>query len=141
MLYHAQEQFTNGLTLLRKGRDLLLVATGVMVHHARTLADELAKHSIDAGILDLYRLKPLNQELLASHLRSSRRIVTIEEHTLAGGMGSAVCEVIADLGISIPVKRFALVNPTCARYGGREWLYQYYGLDITTLCEQLCIQN
>lgn len=135
-LYSEGNDFSDGLSLLKKGRDLLIISTGVMVHQAFKLMDELAKHSIDAGIVDLYRVKPINEELLLYHIDQSNRLITLEEHSSIGGIGSAVVEILVDNGITTPVKRFAIGDKNCKRYGDREWTHKQYGLDVdTVVCE------
>lgn len=130
LLYDHNEDFSNGLALLKKGRDLVIITTGVMVQQAFKVADELAGHSIDAGIIDIYRLKPINGELLLALAEPSNRIVTLEEHSIIGGVGSAVSEILADKGKTLPVKRIALPDQNCVRYGNREWMHSFYGLDV-----------
>ncbi len=132
-LHREEEDFSEGLRVLKKGRDVMLISTGVMVHKVFELADELAKHNIDAGIIDLYRIKPINTELLLSYLNEYKKLVTIEEHILAGGIGSAICEIVADHGIAKPVKRIAIPDIPCSQYGDREWMHRYYGLDVQTM--------
>ncbi|MEE8413233.1 MAG: transketolase C-terminal domain-containing protein, partial [Dehalococcoidales bacterium] len=78
-LYDSSEDFSAGIGILKEGRDLTIVATGIMVHRAFEVADELTRHSVDAGIIDLYRIKPLNEELLLDAARKTGRILTIEE--------------------------------------------------------------
>lgn len=134
LLYDNKKDFSDGLALLKTGRDLMIIATGIMVHQAFKVADELAKHSIDAGIIDLYRIKPINEELLLSVIEKSNRIVTLEEHSIIGGIGSAVSEVLIDNGKAIPMKRIAIADKNCVGYGDRDWMHSLYGIDVQTVC-------
>ena len=96
----------------------------------------LQKHSIDAGIVDLYRVKPINEKLLLYHIDQSNRLITLEEHSSVGGIGSAVVEILVDNGITMPVKRFAIGDKNCKRYGDRDWTHKQYSLDVDTVaCE------
>ena len=130
LLYDRSEDFADGLARLRKGQNLAIVTTGVMVHEAVKVADELAKHGIDAAIVDLYRIKPLNDDLLLGFIEESGRVVTIEEHSIVGGIGSAVSEILTDRGKTFPLKRIAIPERTCNGYGSREWMHERYGLDV-----------
>jgi transketolase len=137
LLYDNEEDFSNGLALLKKGRDLMIIATGIMVHQAFKVVDELAKHSIDAGIIDLYRIKPINEELLLSFIESSNRIVTLEEHSIIGGIGSAIGEILVDRGKVLPLKRIAIADKNCMGYGDREWMHSFYNLDLNSIVKSI----
>jgi len=133
LLYDGNHDFSTGLARLKKGRDLTIVTTGIMVQQAFRVVEEIAKHSVDAGIIDIYRLKPINEELLLKLVGKSKRIVTLEEHSLVGGIGSAVSEILVDNRKAIPVKRIALSEKNCLGYGDREWMHSFYGLDVKSI--------
>jgi transketolase len=133
LLYDNSANFSVGLAQLKQGRDLTIVATGVMVPQAFRVAEELARNSINAGIIDVYRLKPINEKLLLSFLEQSKRVVTLEEHSIVGGLGSAVSEILADYGKSLPMKRIAISEKSCPGYGDREWMHKFYGLDVNSI--------
>ncbi len=138
LLYDSEEDFSNGLALLKKGRDLMIITTGVMVHQAFKVIDELAKHSIDAGIIDLYRIKPINEELLLTFIEQSDRAVTLEEHSIIGGIGSAIGEILVDREKKVlPLKRIAIADKNCERYGDREWMHSFYGLDVNSITKTI----
>lgn len=137
LLYDSNHDFSAGLALLKKGRDLTIVTTGVMVQQAFRVVEELAKHSVDAGIVDIYRLKPINEELLLTFIGQSNRIVTLEEHSLVGGIGSAVSEILVDNGKPLPLKRIALTEKKCVGYGDREWTHSFYGLDVNSIVKTI----
>lgn len=136
-LYSGEDDFSDGLALLEEGRDIVIIATGVMVHHAFKVAKELARCSISTGVVDLYRLKPVNRSLLLSIVAESNRIVTLEEHSIVGGIGSIVSDILVDAGISLPVKRIAIADRNCAGYGDRDWMYSHYGLDLNSVTEAI----
>lgn len=138
LIYDAQKNdFSQGLTNLKTGGDLTIIATGIMVHQAFKVAEELAKHSIDAGIVDLYRLKPVNQELLLEVIGQSKPVVTLEENLISGGIGSIVAEILVDNGKTVPLKRIATQDQYCFKYGGREGLYTFLGLDVDNVTKTI----
>ena len=94
-------------------------------------------YSIDTAIVDAYRIKPLNDEMMTDIISRTKRIITLEEHSITGGLGSAVCELMADKGISKPVKRFGIRNVQSAGYGDRDWMHEYYGLDVRSVCREV----
>jgi transketolase len=128
-----KDVFSDGLTTLKKGHDLTIIATGIMVHQAFKVADELARHSIEAGIVDLYRIKPLHEELLLRAIAKSRRIITMEENFINGGIGSIISALIADRGENIKLKRFGVPDEYFSQGGGREQLHLLCGLDVASI--------
>jgi len=130
IIYKEGSDFSAGLTVLKESKDIYIVATGNMVHRALEVAEELKKHSLDVGVIDLYTF-PINEKLFLETIGSAKRIVTLEEHTLFGGMGSAVLEVLADNNKFIPLKRIGLNlrKGYCYKYGGRKKIQSLYDLD------------
>lgn len=141
-IYTEEQTFTDGLAVLRKPADLCIIATGNMTHTALQVADRLAPEGIIAGVIDLYTL-PVNEGLLLQALNGVKRIVTLEEHYLAGGLGSAVCEVLADHGVPLPVKRLGLPlnRQYCYEYGGRDIIRNYYGIGTDHIFETISTVN
>jgi len=137
-LYDKGTDFGEGVAMLIEGNDICIIATGSMVHTALDIADILKEKGIDAGVLDVYTF-PINESLLIQKTRDVKRIVTLEEHFLPGGLGSAVCEVLIDANISVPVKRIGLSTERayCYEYGGREAIRGYYGIHRNGILEQV----
>jgi len=131
------KDFTPGLSVVREGKDLQLIATGKMVLTALSVADELARKSIKAGVIDLYRVKPLNTDLLAKILADCPQVVTIEEHSIIGGLGSAVAEFLAESGKAVKFSRIGLPDSFCRRYGTRQFLHSDIGIDTEHLTKRL----
>jgi transketolase len=129
-IYDEGADFSLGLNVFHSGLDLCIVATGNMVHRALEISEQLNEKGIDTGVIDIYEF-PINEEALVDTVKDVKQIVTLEEHTLPGGLGSAVCEVLADYGVLKPVKRIGMnfESGYCYKYGGRENLQALYGLD------------
>lgn len=127
----------DGLVLVRPGRDLCLVATGIMVHQALRVAGELARHGCDAGVIDLFRLKPVNEALLLQQLAAVPRVVTLEEHRLPGGLGSLVAEILVDHGLARPLLRLGVPDEFVFTLGGREAIWERYGLDLASIVRRI----
>jgi len=81
-------------SILRNGDDVTLIACGVMVSHALQAADQLAKDDIQARVINLHTVKPIDRQILIATARETGALVTAEEHTIVGGLGGAVAEVI-----------------------------------------------
>jgi len=129
--------FSPGLARLKPGRDLTLAATGPMVTRAFAVAEQLEALGLDAGILDLYQLKPFPEEALLQTLAPDQPLVTLEEHTLAGGLGSLVCETLMDHGVHPPLLRLGLPDGYRLETGDREWVLQLDGLDAASLTKRI----
>jgi len=129
--------FSDGLAEIKSGDDLTIIATGIMVHHAVKVAEILSQHSVSAGVVDLYRIKPLNADLLLRLADKSKCLVTLEESAITGGMGSAVTEVLSDNSRTIPLKRIAIPDMHCFNAGSRESLQALYGLDTESIVKSI----
>lgn len=114
-----------GVTL-REGNDVTIVATGVMVHIALNAADMLAEEGIAARVINIHTIKPLDTEILAKAARETGAIVTAEEHTIVGGLGSAVAEALAET-CPVPVLRIG-TNDCYGRSGTALEMLAYTGL-------------
>ncbi len=110
----------------RTGRDVTIVATGYMVHLAVESADILKEEGIDAGVINIHTIKPLDTELIISAAKESGAIVTAEEHNIIGGLGSAVAETVAE-ACPVPVLRVG-VNDEYGQSGKVPELLEIYGL-------------
>lgn len=115
---------------MRQGDDALLVTTGVMLGQALAAADHLEAAGISTGVLHLPTIKPLDLALLHEEIAKVRVVVTIEEHSVIGGLGSAVAEVIAE-GAFSPVRRFKRLGVPDRfpdQYGSQAGLWERFGL-------------
>lgn len=81
--------------LLREGRDVTIIATGIMVSDAMEAAAELAEQGVEARVIDIHTIKPLDEDIIVKAAEETGRIVTAEEHSIIGGLGSAVAEVLS----------------------------------------------
>ena len=81
---------------VREGKDVTLVATGVMVDSAIKAAEMLAGDGIDAEIIDIHTIKPIDEDIILESARKTGNVITLEEHSVIGGLGSAVCDVLSE---------------------------------------------
>jgi len=104
-------QFSIGKAFVfHMGKDVNLIAAGIMVDTARKAAETLKKDGIDAGVINMSTIKPLDEDVLLAAARNSKLIITAEEHSVIGGLGGAVCEFLSE-NCPVPVKRIG-VNDT-----------------------------
>ena len=115
----------------REGKDVTIVATGYMVHLAVEAADILKGEGIDAGVINIHTIKPLDTELIVSAAKRSGAIVTAEEHNVIGGLGAAVCEALT-CEYPVPVMRVG-VEDSYGRSGKVPELLEIYGLTAANI--------
>jgi len=123
--------------LLRPGGDTLLVSTGTMAQMALDAADRLEAQGLRAGVLHLPTLKPLDTEAVLAHLALARAVVSLEEHTRIGGLGSILAELLAETPFPSP-KRFArlgLPDAFAEQYGSQASLLAHMGLSVESVVE------
>ncbi|WP_017212234.1 transketolase family protein [Clostridium beijerinckii] len=121
-----------GVTLAQ-GNDVTIVATGLMVELALEAKKELAKDGIDARIINIHTIKPIDKELLATAARETGAIVTAEEHSIIGGLGSAVAEVLTE-ECPVPVLKVG-IKDTFGESGKPNELLKAYGLTVEAIVE------
>ena len=99
--------------VLQEPKELLLIASGIMVHRALEVADQLKSEGIQAGVINTHTIKPLDIETLSSYLSTTPNVITLEEHSIIGGLGSAVAQLIAE-GTRHPQSLFRMMGiPDC----------------------------
>ena len=122
---------------LRAPGEVAFVATGAMTGRALEAAELLAADGIDAGVLHVHTIKPLDVAALLEVAQRVRLVVTVEEHVRIGGLGSAVLEAFNDAEITVPVLRLALPDAFSHDYGSQEYVLERAGLAPAALAERV----
>ncbi|MFA5469338.1 MAG: transketolase C-terminal domain-containing protein, partial [Bacteroidales bacterium] len=112
---------------LATGKDLTLIATGETVYHCLEASRQLSERGIQAGVLDMHSLKPFDTEAVLQAAEESGRIITVEEHSMFGGLGAAVAETLVQHK-PVPVKILGIPDEN-AIAGTPLELFRHYGLD------------
>ena len=110
------------------GSDLTLIATGSSVHPSLEAAARLREGGLSVGVIDFHTVKPLDEEAVLAAAATSRRLMTVEEHSILGGLGGAVAEVLATAGAATPLHRHG-IRDEYAVIGPPTHLYRHYRLD------------
>ncbi|WP_288885043.1 transketolase family protein [uncultured Eubacterium sp.] len=113
--------------VLREGSDVTIVATGLLVHFALEAAEKLAADGVNAKVVNIHTIKPLDEELIKACAKETGKIVTVEEHSVIGGLGSAVCDCLAESN-PVPVKKIGIYD-VFGESGPALELIKKYGLD------------
>ena len=121
--------------VLREGKDVTIIATGLEVAETLAAADMLAADGIDAKVINIHTIKPLDEELVIAAAKETGRVVTVEEHSVIGGLGSAVADVLAE---KAPTKMLKIgVNDTFGESGPAVALIKKYGLDAESIYKKV----
>lgn len=123
-----------GITL-KEGKDITLIATGLEVAYTLEAAYELEKEGINAQVINIHTIKPLDAELIVNAAKKTGKVVTIEEHSIIGGLGGAVCEALSEL-YPVPVKRIG-IRDEFGQSGTAVGLLKHYKLDAEGIAEQV----
>lgn len=137
VLYNEETNFEIGKGIVvREGKDATVIACGVMVSKALEAASILADKGIQIKVVDMFTIKPIDKELIIKCAEETGAIVTAEEHTIIGGLGSAVAEVVAGNSCCVPVEYVGL-NDCYAETGPYAKLLEKYGLDAKAIAEKV----
>ena len=121
--------------VLREGKDLTIIATGLPVSNCLEAAEKLAADGIDAKVINIHTIKPLDEDLVVAAAKETGKVVTVEEHSVIGGLGSAVCDVLAE---KAPTKVMKIgINDTFGESGPAVELLKKYGLDTESIYEKI----
>ncbi len=120
---------------LRSGSDVSIIATGLMVNEALTAADKLAQEGIDARVINIHTIKPLDKEIICKAARETGVIITAEEHSVIGGLGSAVAETVTEC-CPVPVIKVG-VNDVFGHSGPAAELLKEFGLSAENIVEKV----
>ena len=122
---------------VREGDALTLISTGAMLRTAVDVADALTARAIPARVLSMHTLKPLDTDAILAAAQETRAIVTIEEHSIAGGLGGAVAECLAESRERVPFKRLGIPASFSAPPGTQEYLRDLCGLSPNSILRSL----
>ena len=121
---------------LREGKDATVIATGLMVARALEAAEQLAQEGIQVRVVNMHTIKPLDVEAVVSAAKETGCIVTAEEHSVIGGLYSAVCEAMVGAGVSCPVSPVAVMD-AFGQSGPANALLEYYGLTAEAIAQKV----
>ena len=119
---------------LKEGKDVTIIATGLMVERALQAAEQLKAEGIDAAVINMATIKPIDRDIIIDAAKKTGAIVTAEEHSVIGGLGEAVAGVVAETK-PVPVLRVG-VEDTFGKSGPALELLEIYGLNAANICEK-----
>jgi transketolase len=133
-IYSEDENFEIGKgKIVKEGSDVSIIANGDMVYHALQAADVLLDQGVHARVLDMHTIKPIDTELVLDCCKATGAVVTVEDHNILNGLGSAVAEIIAERNL-VPLQRVG-IKDRFAESGKYQELLNKYGLSVSDIVE------
>lgn len=136
IIYEENQKFEIGKAVqIGDGTDATVIATGDVVAEAIKAKEELENRGINIRVLDMHTIKPIDKEQIVKCAKETKRIITIEDHNIIGGLGSSVCEVLAE---EYPCKVTRMgIQDTFGKSGKAEELMEYFGITAKNIVEEI----
>jgi transketolase len=122
--------------IVKDGSDVSIIACGTMVDQAVEAHEKLLQDGVSARVVDMHTIKPLDEKLVIKCARDTSTILTLEEHSIIGGLGGAVSEVLAESGLSTKFKRMGVQDMFCESGEPKE-LFEKYGLSTSHIVKNV----
>lgn len=136
VIYDEEQKFEIGKGIqIGEGRDAAIIATGDVVYQAILAKEELEKENINVRVIDIHTIKPIDKELIIKAAKETKKIITIEDHSIINGLGSSVCEVLAENNPSKVVRMG--VKDVFGKSGNGEKLLEYFHLTSKDIIQQV----
>ncbi len=114
--------------VIRKGGGISIIATGTILCAAKSASEDLINEGLDVTLIGMHTIKPLDRDIIEYCAKNSKAIFTVEEHSIIGGLGSAVSEILLELGYKKPFRKIGLQDEYCSYIGSQDYLCEKYGL-------------
>lgn len=136
VIYDENEKFEIGKAYqFGKGTDATVIATGVTVAESLKAQEELMKQGIDIRVIDMHTIKPIDKDIIIKAAKETKKIITIEDHSIIGGLGSAVCEVLSE---EYPTKVIRMgIKDTFGKSGKAEQLMKHFNITAADIIKQV----
>ncbi|MDD5067758.1 MAG: transketolase C-terminal domain-containing protein [bacterium] len=126
-----------GFEVLSQGEEIGIITTGRMVHTGLKVRDYFLKYKKKIEVIDLFRLKPVNENALIQTMKRHKHLVTLEEHFVTGGLGSIVSEIITDHHLDVRLERIGIPDTFYTKTGTREYAYKCMKIDFEHVVRRL----
>jgi len=121
---------------LREGKDATIIACGVLLYHANKAAEILAGEGYNIRVIDMHTIKPIDENAIIRAAKETGSIITVEDHNVIGGLGSAVAEVIADYNLNTRFSRVGIPGVYCC-IGSADAMYGKFGMDYAGIMKRV----
>jgi len=133
LIYSKVDEFKTGFKIIRSMGKINIISTGTLTHVACAVSDDLSKIGVKVGVIDVFRVKPIDSKLIVGVIAKSRKLLTLEENLKTGGLGSAISEIISDENLEVKLKRLCVEDRQFSVFGDRNWLLSLNKLDKTSV--------
>lgn len=135
-IYNEKTKFEIGKGMqIGEGKDATIFATGITVNEALEAKEILKEKGLDVRVVDIYTIKPIDKELIIKCARETNKLISVEDHSIIGGLGTAISEVLTD---NCPKKLIRMgIEDTFGKSGRAEDLIRYYGIDSNAIVEEI----
>lgn len=138
-IYEKDYSFEIGKAVtVREGKDITLVGTGSILKDILDVSEQIQKEGIQARVINIHTIKPIDRETILQAIEETGRIVTIEDHNIIGGLGSAIAEIIAESGKGVKFKRLGL-HGFSKGYGTYAQVKEMNGIGIERICNEITL--
>lgn len=137
IIYNKNENFDSNFKLIGKDKNICLISTGIMVHQCIELSKMLKRKNIYSSVLDLYKLKPINEKKILNTLKDFKKIIIIDENTFSGGIASIIAEIFTKNNFKKTTQFFCLKNEQNLKYGTRDWLHKEHCVDLNYIYKKI----
>jgi transketolase len=136
VLHGEDYQFELGqVDILQTGKDVTIAAVGSVVHEAFAAAQELKTTAIEAEVVNISSIRPFKKQRMIESLQKTGKVITVEEHSLHGGLGSLIAEIIAEEGLRVQFKRLGIPEGQFSKAGPRAEIRKFYHIDQQGIVE------
>jgi transketolase len=130
ILHDERYRFEPGaVDVLKQGSDVTLAAVGSVVYEAFYAAGELGTMGISTEVLNISSIRPLDEKVIVESISKTKRVITVEEHSLHGGLGALISEIISEHRVSVELLRLGITKGQFSKAGPREEIRAYYRID------------
>ena len=136
IIYNENQKFELGkMVQIGDGTDATVFATGVTVSEALKAKEELEKQGINIRVIDVHTIKPIDKEMIVKCAKETKKLISVEDHNIIGGLGSAISEVLTEI---YPTKLERMgINDTFGKSGKAEELIKYFGIDSDSIIKKV----
>jgi len=124
--------------VIRDGNDITLISTGGMLYNTVKAAERLAEQRIQASVLSMHTLKQIDIQAIHEAAVKTKAILTVEEHSIIGGLGSAVAEVLSESGLNVKFVRLGIADTFSNQVGSQEYMRELHSLSIQGIVKRAC---
>lgn len=140
-IYNSSDDFKKGFKIVKPLREINILSTGYMTQQAIKAYAELLDRELKIGLIDIFSLKPLNEQKLKEIVSASRKVIVLEENSVIGGLGSSISELIGKYRIKTNAIYLAIKDKQFMEYGSREFFLKENNLDLSSITKMVLQNN